>query len=262
MTVIPNRSYIQVELELPKNMAGSTEPITTLVLVCPDPQCSDSTPLLVGTNIHEICPLNSVTKPDSEASCMRVYAVAPQAMLRMPTAKVSTTAGDEVAEVKWTGPGPLVIPTVADHIVVCKVCETQPLSRSILVTKYASSPALPLVYLCKPLVLILPNDFGDSQTSAEWKERLSRKLAERSNVFSVDECNIGLAREVEHSIKLHDDKLFQERSCRVVPANLDDLRCHLQGLLVAGIIKESRSPYASPILLTQKKSGQLRMCEH
>ncbi|KAL7883044.1 hypothetical protein SRHO_G00007020 [Serrasalmus rhombeus] len=129
-------------------MAGSTEPITALV--CPDPRCSDNAPVLVGTNIHEICPPKSVTKPDSEASCMRVCAVAPQAMLHTPTAKVSTTAGDAV---KWTGPGPLVIPAVADHIAVCKVCEMQPLSKRIFITERASSPALAPGVFVQPTVL-------------------------------------------------------------------------------------------------------------
>ncbi|KAL6459408.1 hypothetical protein MHYP_G00328800 [Metynnis hypsauchen] len=73
----PYRGYIQVELKLPKNMACSTEPITVLALVCPDPRCSDSTPVLVGTNVREICPLNSVTKPVSEANCMRMCVAAP-----------------------------------------------------------------------------------------------------------------------------------------------------------------------------------------
>ncbi|KAL7876386.1 hypothetical protein AOLI_G00113490 [Acnodon oligacanthus] len=73
----------------------------------------------------------------------------------------------------------------------------------------------------------------------------------------MDEWDVSLAREVEHSIKLHDDKPFRERSCRVAPADLDDLCRHLQGLLAAGIIKESRSSYASPIVLARKKSAKL-----
>ncbi len=69
-----------------------------------------------------------------------------------------------------------------------------------------------------------------------------------------------LAKGVEHNIHLNDNTPFRERSRRIAPADLDDLRRHLQGLLVAGIIKESRSPYASPIVLARKKNGQLRMC--
>ena len=69
-----------------------------------------------------------------------------------------------------------------------------------------------------------------------------------------------MAKGVEHHIRLSDNTPFRERSRRIAPADLDDLRRHLQGLLAAGIIKESRSPYASPIVLARKKNGQLRMC--
>ncbi len=38
------------------------------------------------------------------------------------------------------------------------------------------------------------------------------------------------------------------------------MRHHIKDLLEAGIIKESRSPYASPIVIARKKSGAIRMC--
>lgn len=38
------------------------------------------------------------------------------------------------------------------------------------------------------------------------------------------------------------------------------MRKHLQELLQAGIIKESRSHYASPIVVARKKTGHIRMC--
>ncbi len=38
------------------------------------------------------------------------------------------------------------------------------------------------------------------------------------------------------------------------------MRRHIKELLAAGIIKESRSPYASPIVIARKKSGGNRMC--
>lgn len=61
-------------------------------------------------------------------------------------------------------------------------------------------------------------------------------------------------------ICLSDDTPFRERSRRIAPADVDDLQRHLQGLLVAGIIKESRRPYASPIVLARKKNQQNFVC--
>lgn len=102
--------------------------------------------------------------------------------------------------------------------------------------------------------------FGDSPVSEQWKERLRQKLSERSNVFSVHEWDVGLAKGVEHNIRLSDSRPFRERSRRLAPADIEDVRKHLQELLRAGIIKESRSPYASPIVIVRKKNGTIRMC--
>lgn len=103
-------------------------------------------------------------------------------------------------------------------------------------------------------------DFGDSSIPESWKKRLRDKLVQRSDVFSLDEWDVGLATGVEHSIRLADDRPFRERSRRLAPADIDDVRRHIQELLAAGIIKESRSPYASPIVIARKKSGKVRMC--
>ncbi|KAJ7986493.1 hypothetical protein DPEC_G00340450 [Dallia pectoralis] len=103
-------------------------------------------------------------------------------------------------------------------------------------------------------------NFEDSPVSEEWKERLRQKLSTRSQVFSLQEWDVGLAKGVEHTIRMSDPRPFRERSRRLAPADLEDVRQHLQELLRAGIIKESRSPYASPIVIVRKKNGAVRMC--
>ena len=110
---------------------------------------------------------------------------------------------------------------------------------------------------CPPSSPIDPNrfSFGDSPIPEAWWSRLAEKLSQRTGVFSV-----GLATGVEHHIRMNDTRPFRERSRRLAPGDLDDLRRHLQDLLAAGIIKESRSPFASPIVVARKKSGKIRMC--
>ncbi|XP_036947992.1 uncharacterized protein LOC119016325 [Acanthopagrus latus] len=103
-------------------------------------------------------------------------------------------------------------------------------------------------------------NFGNSPIPEEWKSRLQQKLAERRNVFSLHEWDVGLAKGVEHRIRLHDPRSFRERSRRLAPADIDDVRRHIQQLLAAGIITESRSPYASPIVVVRKKNGTIRIC--
>lgn len=103
-------------------------------------------------------------------------------------------------------------------------------------------------------------NFGNSPIPEVAKDRLRRKMAERANVFSTHEWDVGLAKEVEHHIRLNDPRPFRERSRRLAPADIEDIRNHLQELLHAGIISESRSPYASPIVVARKKNGSVRMC--
>lgn len=103
-------------------------------------------------------------------------------------------------------------------------------------------------------------NFGDSPISEEWKNRLRKKLAQKSHIFSMHEWDMGLAKGVEHKIRLTDARPFHQRSRRLAPADVEDVRKQLQELLQAGIITESRSPYASPIVIVRKKNGTIRMC--
>ncbi len=102
--------------------------------------------------------------------------------------------------------------------------------------------------------------FGESSLPKTWEKRLRQKLSTRGDVFSTHEWDVGLAQGVEHRIRLQDTKPFRERSRRIAPADIDDVRRHIKDLQAAGIIKESRSPYASPIVIARKKNGAIRMC--
>ncbi|CAM4528450.1 unnamed protein product [Lepidochelys olivacea] len=103
-------------------------------------------------------------------------------------------------------------------------------------------------------------DFGDSPVSEDWKDRLRKKLCERSKVFSLHEWDVGCAKGVEHNIRLHDSRPFRERSRKIALSEMEDVRHHLQELAANGIITESRSPYASPIVVVRKKNGKIWMC--
>lgn len=313
----PYKGYIQIELELPKkSKSHKVQSVSVLALVCPDPRCSETIPVLIGTNVRGVQPFESrTTKEDLEN--IKSLNIHVQEKNHLPIPAGMTIKGNKdlpVAEVKWAGPGPLRIPPGTEYIAICKVKETQVIRDSILIIERARSPTLPSSVLVQPTVLFSkmldsnnflvllrneslkqtaipmgtviahlhvadvvtdasnPNvesvpamdpslfDFSESPISKEWKERLSQKISRHSPVFSVEEWDVGLAKGVEHHIRLNDNTPFRERSRRIAPADLDDLRRHLQGLLAAGIIKESRSPYASPIVLARKKNGQLRMC--
>lgn len=61
-------------------------------------------------------------------------------------------------------------------------------------------------------------------------------------------------------LKLTDDKPFSCTPFKLIYNDKPKLREILNGLLARGIIRESMSEYASPIVLTKKKNGEMRLC--
>lgn len=130
--------------------------------------------------------------------------------------------------------------------VLGQLCPTDPVVPSLK----AEAEAVTVPTKLDPQLI----QFGDSPIPHPWKERLRHKLCERASVFSLHEWDVGLAKDVEHQIRMTDPMPFRERSRRLAPADIDDVRQHLQELLKAGIIKESRSQYASPIVIVHNPS--------
>ena len=53
---------------------------------------------------------------------------------------------------------------------------------------------------------------------------------------------------------------FKLRPYRYSPAQKDEIEQQVQELLRNGMIQESSSPFASPVLLVKKKTGEWRLC--
>jgi hypothetical protein len=61
-------------------------------------------------------------------------------------------------------------------------------------------------------------------------------------------------------IRLHDDVPVTYRPYRLAYSERNIVRDIVQDLMDNGIVRESESPYSSPILLVKKKTGEYRMC--
>lgn len=107
---------------------------------------------------------------------------------------------------------------------------------------------------------VLEFNFGDSPISPEWKSRLTRRLQEMPEVFSLHSQDFGCTDKVKHRINLVDETPFKHRARPIHPEDLEAVKKHLQELLDVGVIRESQSPYSSPIVVVRKKSGDIRLC--
>ena len=65
---------------------------------------------------------------------------------------------------------------------------------------------------------------------------------------------------VQHQIPLLNTDPVRQRHRRIPPAQFTLVKEHIQELLRQGIVRHSTSPYASPIVVVQKKTGEIRLC--
>ncbi|KAK3741779.1 hypothetical protein QZH41_001547 [Actinostola sp. cb2023] len=101
-------------------------------------------------------------------------------------------------------------------------------------------------------------DIGDLTGSQH--QRLQEVISDYRTTFSKDEDDIGFCDLVEHQIVTNDERPIKIPHRRVPPQQWTEVRDYIQKSLERGIIRESSSPYASPIVLVRKKDGKLRLC--
>lgn len=90
------------------------------------------------------------------------------------------------------------------------------------------------------------------------QEREEQLLSKWRCMFSQDDEDFGHTNAVSHQIPTGDASPSREQY-RPVPPNLyQELRSLLQTMLEKGVIRESSSPWAAPVVLVKKKDGTWR----
>lgn len=96
--------------------------------------------------------------------------------------------------------------------------------------------------------------------SPEERENLASLLEKYSFVFATEDEDLGHTDKVKHEIHLTDDIPVTQPYRRIPPTLYSEVREHIGKLLRKGVIRESSSAYASPIVLVRKTDGTLRLC--
>ena len=96
--------------------------------------------------------------------------------------------------------------------------------------------------------------------TGEQKEVVEKLLVEEGSIFSKSKNDIGHIPDFKLEIKLSDEIPVGE-AYRKIPRNLyTEVKNHINDLLANGWIKQSYSPYSSPMVCVRKKDGGLRLC--
>ena len=89
---------------------------------------------------------------------------------------------------------------------------------------------------------------------------LASMLTKYEKVFSKDDTDLGLTSLTQHAIETGDAKPVKQPPRKVPFALAGEERKAVQQMLKQGIIQESCSPWASPVVLVKKKNGKIRTC--
>lgn len=100
----------------------------------------------------------------------------------------------------------------------------------------------------------------NDETSKQWPKDIQLLLTEFSDLFEKP-TGLPPKRSHSHTIPLITGaQPFRLRPYRYNPAQKDEIEKQVAELLRNGMIQESSSPFASPVLLVKKKTGEWRLC--
>jgi transposase InsO family protein len=103
-------------------------------------------------------------------------------------------------------------------------------------------------------------DLSGFRGTLEQLDKIRAVLSKHAGVFLKDGEKLPFTPTVQHKIRTTDDDPVQQPYRRVPPQIWTELQEHLSDLEGKGVIRESSSEYASPIVIVRKKSGEMRVC--
>ena len=103
-------------------------------------------------------------------------------------------------------------------------------------------------------------NIGEAPLSREQQSHFIDLIYDYKEVFSLYDGDLGFCDALKHSIPTTTDKPVYLPH-RQIPVQLQqEVRKCLESWLKQGIIRPSKSPYASQVVIVRKKSGEIRLC--
>jgi hypothetical protein len=101
---------------------------------------------------------------------------------------------------------------------------------------------------------------GGSVLDDEEKKRFRELVRRYHDVFSEGTHDLGKTEMIKYRIDLYDQRPIKQKPYRLTRSAHEEIGKQLADMQNWGIIKPSTSPWASPVVLVQKKDGTMRFC--
>ena len=93
--------------------------------------------------------------------------------------------------------------------------------------------------------------------STQQEQQLQSLMVEFPSVFQTTPGRTSL---VQHEIHLSSPSPIRQKAYRIPYSRRDQVKSELEEMLAAGVVRPSKSAWASPIVLVEKKDGGIRFC--
>ena len=100
----------------------------------------------------------------------------------------------------------------------------------------------------------------DTDLEGEQAERALALINEYRDLIARNMAQLGCSNALEMNIETEDGKTVCYRPYRLSYSEREQTKYLIKEMKEAGIVEDSCSPYASPMLLVRKASGEIRMC--
>ena len=100
----------------------------------------------------------------------------------------------------------------------------------------------------------------DTTMNVDQMARLSALIDKCSSVFAHNSDDIGRTTIAHHKIDTDDYAPVNQMPYRLSSSDRENVQSQIETMLKQGIVRDSRSPWASPVILVDKKDGSKRLC--
>ena len=94
----------------------------------------------------------------------------------------------------------------------------------------------------------------------ENKDKALNLLVEYHDIFVLEDGEMGCTKAAEIKIEVTDPRPFKERLMNIPSGLLDEVKEHLDHMLVVGANKPSKSAWSNTVVLVSKNDGGFRFC--
>ena len=99
-----------------------------------------------------------------------------------------------------------------------------------------------------------------AQATADQIAQLQKLLEDNDDLFAKHDYDIGRTELIEARIKVTNETPIRKKPYAVPLALREAVKKQIEDLVENGVIRESNSPWAFPLIVVRKKNGKLRLC--